>query len=244
LSQFISEYYSWIVLTFAAATIVSLIALAVYYRQSRRASFFFMRVEASRRARYIFWGFLALAGVTITLLLTPPRDSPTGRRLAATPVAAPPTPAANVPTETPAVAVSVPSPAATPLLTPTPTLSPTPSPTPITGPVQGASFSDLILARGITGDNRPLSPTDTFLEGGKPVYLFFQHQGMNRELHWTQVWFKGTTELFRETVSWEWGEAGMAWVFFTPDGGYTPGEYEVQLYIENNLQESARFSVK
>jgi hypothetical protein len=225
---------------------VSLVVLAVYYHQSRRASFFFMREAAEKKTRYTFWVFLALLGVTITLLLSPPQDFPTGRG----PVT---DSAVALPTATPAVSV-LPSPKAPLPPTPTPTRSlprperpspsPTPSPVPTTGPVEGASFSAATLARGITGDKKPSRPTYTFPEGGSPVYLFFYYQGMNKDLRWTQVWLKGTTELFRETTSWEWGEDGTAWVFFTATGGYTAGEYEARLYIEDNLQLSARFRVE
>jgi hypothetical protein len=246
LSQFVSQYYSWIVLTLAAAMLVSLIALAVYYSQSRRASFFFLREEAARKTRYILWGFLALLAVTVILLLTPPPDFPMGRQPLTTPVAALPTatPAAEASTASPEAAAPVLSPTAAPAPTSTPQPSPTPSPAPIASPVQGASFYDIILARGISGDNKPLSPADTFPQGGNPIYLFFHYQGMKKGVRWTQVWSRGTTELFRETTSWEWGEVGMAWLFFTPDGGYIPGEYEAQLYIEDNLQLAARFRVQ
>jgi hypothetical protein len=247
LSRFVSQNYSWIVLTFAAATMVSLVVLAIYYRQSRRASFFFMREVAARRTRYAFWGFLALLGVTLTLLFTPPREGrPADNSAAALPTATPataasPSPAAALPS-TPTPTPSLPRPELSPQARPSP--SPTPSPVPTTGPVEGASFSNAILARGITKNNGPLGPADTFPAGGEPVYLFFHYQGMGKRPRWTQVWLRGTTELFRETTPWEWGEDGTAWLFFTAEGGYTPGEYEVRLYIEDNLQLSARFRVE
>lgn len=234
MSQFVSQYYSWIVLTLAAAAAVSLVVMVFNYYHSRKDAFFFLREEAGKRTRYASWVFLTLLGVTVVLLLTPPQEniSPAAPLPLATAQAAGSTATTG--------AVAIPSPTSTPLPTPTQP----PSPTPVTGPLNGASLYNVTLAKNIGGDGKPLDVTDVFPAGTKRVYLFFQYRGMIRGLQWTQVWLRGTEEVFRETGPWEWGDSGTSWLYLTPDGGYTPGEYEAQLYVGDNLQQSVRFRVE
>jgi hypothetical protein len=247
LSKFIAQYYSWIVLTFAAGTIIAIIILLIFYYQSKKAPFFFLREVAEARVRYAFWSAVALLGITLLLLSSPTRSTPSPTSALAQ---ATDTPTLSSPLSTPVPVPQVQAETVPPELTPTwtPTLQPsstsTPSPVPTGEAVQGASFSDLVLAAGITSDSKPLNPADTFSVGGKPVYLFFHYEGMSDNITWTQSWYRDSMELYKESTRWQWGLAGRAWIFFAPMGGYTPGEYEVRLYIEDVLQQAARFTVK
>jgi serine/threonine-protein kinase len=150
---------------------------------------------------------------------------------------------------------------AAPLATPAPGAAPTPtvipppasgpSPTPISTPAmmtvaEGSPFTNLVLARGIGDDLQPLSPGNDFPSSSQPVYLFFDYQGIQPGDHWGHAWIWGDQQLDRSINTWpqDWGTAGTAWVFYTPEGGYQPGPYEVRLLLNDQVVASATFVMR
>ncbi len=140
-------------------------------------------------------------------------------------------------------------------LTPTLVMTPTPSPSPtITlastpAPLtvaEGSPFSNLVLARGISDDHKPVAPGNDFTASAHPVYLFFDYRGIKPGTRWGHVWVWGDRQLDRSITTWpeEWGTAGTAWVFYTPDGGFQPGPYEVRLLVNDQVVASASFIMR
>jgi serine/threonine protein kinase len=128
---------------------------------------------------------------------------------------------------------------------------PGPSPTPISTPVpvvvtEGSPFSNLVLAQDISADYKPVSPGDTFSASSRPIYLFFDYQGIQPGTRWGHVWFWGDRQLDRSITTWpeDWGTSGTAWVFYTPEGGYQPGPHEVRLLVNDEIVASASFVVR
>ncbi len=168
--------------------------------------------------------------------------------IASTPPPSRPTAALLLATASPA---ATPVPAAIPTQTSMPTPSPSFSPTPISTPVsvtvaEGGPFANLILARGISDDHQPLSPGNDFTVNDQPVYLFFDYRGMQAGARWGHVWIWGDQQLDRSITTWpeDWGTAGKAWVFYTPEGGYQPGPYEVRLLVNDQVVASASFVMR
>jgi serine/threonine protein kinase len=128
---------------------------------------------------------------------------------------------------------------------------PVPSPTPISTPVpvtvaEGSPFSNLVLAQDISEDYAPVSPGDSFPASSRPIYLFFDYRGIQPGTRWGHVWFWGDQQLDRSITTWpeDWGTAGTAWVFYTPEGGYQPGPHEVRLLVNDQVVASASFIVR
>jgi serine/threonine protein kinase len=125
----------------------------------------------------------------------------------------------------------------------TPTLAPTPAPVTI---ANESPFSNLVLAHGISEDHQPLSPGNDFTASAQPIYLFFDYQGIQPGTRWGHVWVWGDQELDRSITTWpeNWGTTGRAWVFYTPEGGYKPGPYEVRLLVNDQVVASASFVMR
>jgi len=159
--------------------------------------------------------------------------------------------ATPTPTPAPAAAllVTMTPPIATPAVTPTPAPSPTITLAPTPAPVavaEGSPFSNLVLARGISSDHKPVSPGNEFSTSDHPIYLFFDYQGLKPGTRWGHVWVWGNQQLDRSITTWpeEWGTAGTAWVFYTPEGGFQPGPYEVRLLLNDQVVASASFIMR
>jgi hypothetical protein len=166
------------------------------------------------------------------------------------PTLPPYTPAAGSGSDVTALTATL-APLATPTLTQTPALSPSPSPTPIFTPAavtvaEGSPFSNLVVARGISEDHQPQSVGSDFPSSSQPVYLFFDYRGMSPDTRWGHVWIWGNLQLDRSITGWpeDWGTAGTAWVFYTPEGGYQPGPYEVRLLVNDQVVASASFVMR
>lgn len=163
---------------------------------------------------------------------------------------APTTPVATLFPDT-ATSIPAPTPLTTPAATSTPGASLTPSPTPIVTPApvtvaEGSPFSNLLLARAISDDQQAVSPGADFVASSQAVYLFFDYQGIQPGTRWGHVWFWGDQQLDRSINTWpeDWGTAGRAWVYYTPEGGYQPGPYEVHLLVNDQVVASASFVMR
>ncbi|MBC7224881.1 MAG: hypothetical protein H5T59_11525, partial [Anaerolineae bacterium] len=128
-----------------------------------------------------------------------------------------------------------------PTPSPTPTSSPTPSPLPV---AQGRHFRDLALARGLDDENQPVGEGKAFRVDDRPVYAIFRYQGMRNGMEWSQQWWRDDDMLWEGKGPWEWGTAGRAWVYFTPEFGWTVGRYQVRLYVEGQLEQVADFTME
>lgn len=253
----VGRYSLWIFGVCLAGIFVAVLVAARYAREAKTSQFYFIREQARIKAGrvMILVGLLAIIATALGVLLF---VSNTFTRIAEDRPT--PTPVPTLSPTTPPIAVVTVSP--TPLLTPTPkstvtsspsptiiptVLSPSATPTRIVGvetPSPDAAFGEIILARGVTGDNEPEGPGVVFSSGIPELYAFFDYENLSDGVLWTQAWYREGKELGSESNLWEWGVYGTAWVFLKPVGGYTRGEYEVRLYIGDELKQTATFTVR
>jgi serine/threonine protein kinase len=214
--------------------------------------------------RPVFWAAVVAPVIGLFLAVILWNLAGWGERLAArlAEMASSPPPPSTIPASlvTPTLETSLPSllvpgvsPTSTleaiPPLSPSPAVAPTPilAPTPASLTIaEGSPFSNLVLARGISNDHQPLSSGNDFSANAQPVYLFFDYRDIEPGTRWGHVWVWGDQELDRSITTWptDWGTAGTAWVFYTPEGGYQPGPYEVRLLVNDQMVASASFVMR
>ena len=68
-------------------------------------------------------------------------------------------------------------------------------------------------------------------------------EGMANGSAWTLAIYREGEFLDAATQLWEWGEQGSTYLFYQPPGGYEPGLYEMQVFIEARLQGVAQFVI-
>lgn len=242
------------------AILIAVGCFAAAYVQFLRGKYYFEREEGGKRARNLGYLLALLLLLLLGVRIATPWLNPfvadlshrlawegLGRQRARTPpptVALPtltPPPSPRAAAASPPPLTPVPPPPSTPTFTPPPTPTSTPSPRPT---AQGQHFRALILARGITNDKQPVAEGTAFTLDDRPVYVFFEYQGMTNGVRWGQEWRRGDEVLGREDALWEWGSTGRAWVYFVPPFGWTVGTYEVRLYVEGRLEAAAQFTMK
>lgn len=240
----------WLVGAGLASIALSLVVAIRAYIQVGRAGYYVVR-EAARRTAVR--ASLAILIFTLLTIVVPfiPRQAPTPDP---TPI---PTPHSS-PTPTPTRATSTPTATytATPLPTATEPFIPTstPQPTlPITftvalslavPPPADATIEFWTLAEGVDRNNRPVGPATQFPEGIERVYLFFVYDGLLPDVPVTTVWYRDGEFLSGGTDLWESRRTrGERYVYMTLGGGYSAGEYEVQVWLGDRLQIRVFFSV-
>lgn len=253
------QYSTWVLIGLGLALTVSIVAFIFAYRNAKRAPYFMWRQEAARRARLLFgliFIFLIAVGGMVWLIRAGP-DLPATLARSPSPSATPPG-GSKPALETPGQSAVAPSATAPARLTATPTSLPTgtatsaanrvPTGTPILDssgqPVTDAHLEFVTFARGVSEDNQPVDPTAEFASDSGPVYIFFEYARLRNGTEWAFVWRGDSVELSRETLRWDWGGFGQAYLFFEPPGGYQTGDYQVQVSVEDRLLIDERFRVR
>ena len=208
-----------------------------------------------------------------TVTPSPVRPRTTGLGPSATPSAPPtrgPTSTAPfIPTNTPSITPSptptrtptptpsrTPTPTLTPSVTPTPSITPTPSPTvPIleaiytpvvpfaTIPAE-ALIQELTLSPGVELDGSPVNPGDAFADGQPALYVSFQYENMLNGVLWRHVWLRDGWLFGGGTRVWEWGSRGRTYFYLRPGEGFIAGQYEVQFLLDDEVVQTASFTVE
>ena len=253
----LNKYALWTFGVLLAGIFIAALVAARYAREARISQFYFTREQARIKMGrvMILVGFLVVVTVVLAILLT---ASNTFTRVAQ----ASPTPTSTLSPTTPATAIVATASPTTPVLTPTPKTTATASPSPTVIPTVGtpssaltpivgaetpspdATLGEITLARDVTDDNKPKDPGTVFPAGISRLYAFFDYQNLSNGVLWTQVWYREGKEIGSESGLWEWGSYGTAWIFLKPVGGYSRGEYEVRLYIGDELKQTATFTLR
>jgi hypothetical protein len=255
---FLSKHSFWIFGVLLAGILIGILAAARYAREARISQFYFIREQARIKAGrvMIVVGFLVVVTIALAILVTVSNTFTRVAQASPTPtptlMLSPTTPATTVVAAVSPTPVLTPTPKPTATTSPTPTIIPTvgtPSSalTPIVGvktPLPEAAFGEITLARGVTDDNEPKDPGTVFPPGISQLYAFFDYQNLSDGVLWTQAWYRGGKEIGGESNLWEWGSYGTAWIFLKPVSGYSRGEYEVRLYIGDELKQIATFTVR
>lgn len=174
---------------------------------------------------------------------TVPATLPAETLPAETPVAAPLTPSVVAPASTASTAALTTTAPVSGTVTATPT--PTVTDTPVVGrstPRPNATMGPVVLSRTLIG-KRPKDPSIVFATGPGNLYAFFEYENMTNGVAWSHRWFRGSTQVGGESLIWNWGSEGTAHVFVSLVG-YTPGQYELRLFIGDQLKATHRFEMR
>jgi hypothetical protein len=118
-------------------------------------------------------------------------------------------------------------------------VAPPVKPTPVTFP----SFGPIQFASQITEDKVPVLATTQFDPGVGEVYAVFPYAGMHTDTAWRREWlFNGKVTAEKDEV-WDGKPEGLTYISLYDEKGLSAGEYTLNLYIDQQLVRSARFTV-
>jgi type VI secretion system secreted protein VgrG len=218
---------------------------------ARKLSFYSLRRMHNANAWRLF--FFALFMIALAVWLPfygepmaytyfPPSPTPT-----LIPTITPTPTITSTPTITPTSTLTI-----TPAVTDTPTGTSTPSlPVAIEALFKGevtpnpdAVFTAIQFSTTFDGTN-PIDPKTSFRLPIKTMYGGFDYNNIIPGVQWTALWYHDGKLVCYETKPWDGGTGGIGGYTEcgSPIGGWTPGEYEVQIFIGYEWKVIGRFIV-
>jgi S1-C subfamily serine protease len=109
---------------------------------------------------------------------------------------------------------------------------PQPSPSGTAPPAPVNSFGPITFASGVDNNDKPVNPGTSFTNISE-LYSFFNYQGMQNGLEWSDVWYRDGSQIARGDSTWSGGPSGTYYTYLsTKDGGpLKAGTYEVRLLL-------------
>ena len=114
----------------------------------------------------------------------------------------------------------------------------------------GPSIGPVTFAEDVSVDDEPIGPTSGFSAGTQALFAFFDYEDAATvgEYRWVWVWEdpSGTQDLAYESdrYPWEGGDSGNWWVAYTSDDPLPGGDYEFELYMDDQLMQTGSFTVE
>jgi len=107
------------------------------------------------------------------------------------------------------------------------------------------AFGAITTSPDVDSDNHAVDPMTAFPEGTLRVYASFNYAGMGPDVEWTRTWYRDGAEVLSKTQVWDGKEEGRyeVHVFSTSGEPLLPASYEVHLFIEGELQQTASFVI-
>lgn len=129
----------------------------------------------------------------------------------------------------------------TPLPTETPSNTPafTATTPPTAMPEVSYRLSIDALNTAFVAANVPESVTE-FPAGTRRIFVYISFEGMTDGAEWSRALYRENVPVQANTLAWNKSESGKAYFFFENVAGYTPGAYEVRLYVGD--REASRYS--
>jgi len=107
-------------------------------------------------------------------------------------------------------------------------------------------FGPIKFSVGVLNDEQAIDPLTTFPDGVTLMYAVFDYSGMTKDENWRTEW-KLNGEVQPDLVNndtWKGDASGSWWVSIYNDKGIRTGEWELNLYIGDTLQQSAKVTVE
>ena len=139
----------------------------------------------------------------------------------------------------------------TPAVTDTPTITSTPFVPPAVEalfesqvtPNPNAVFSPLLFST-VYENSECVASSTAFVNPILEMWACFSYDGMLPGVQWTALWYRGNELVHYETYPWDGSTGGLYYSQWSPPAEmWLSGEYQVQLFVGNDLKVIGRFIV-
>jgi hypothetical protein len=105
------------------------------------------------------------------------------------------------------------------------------------------TLSPLLFSTEVTSDFEAVNPRRTFTEGFFTIYATFDYEEMADGMEWAWVWRRNGEVMSGGNELWNYGDDGPGYVYLNPEEGFQPGEYTVQVWVNNELLTSSSLMI-
>lgn len=106
-----------------------------------------------------------------------------------------------------------------------------------------AQLGGIAFALDISGNYKAIDPGYRFVEGFYTLYATFAYQGMADGMNWSWEWQRNGAPVDGGNQEWSYGEDGPGYIYFRPEDGFKSGEYSLAIWVDDELQNQAGFTV-
>jgi len=93
-------------------------------------------------------------------------------------------------------------------------------------------------------NGEPINPGTQFPAGQEALYISFDYSNMVNGVLWRFIFYRNYELFGGATRLWEWGGSGRTYFYLRPAEGFPPGEYEVQMLLDEEIVQTAEFVVE
>ncbi|RME82609.1 MAG: hypothetical protein D6775_10410, partial [Caldilineae bacterium] len=103
-------------------------------------------------------------------------------------------------------------------------------------------FGPITFATGVTENNEPVNPGETFSEV-QEIYAFFDVIDVPNGVLWTRRWYLDDELALEKEQVWNGGSAESWWISIVSDELLPVGRYRLELLIEDELVQEGEFEI-
>ncbi len=104
-------------------------------------------------------------------------------------------------------------------------------------------LGSLSFSKAVNENYEPIRPTRIFETGLYTIYATFTYDGMVDGLEWAWVWRRNDQAVGGGTQLWNYGPDGPGYVYYNPEEGFQPGEYTLEIWVNEQLMTEANLIV-
>ncbi|MCB0029121.1 MAG: hypothetical protein KDE28_14500, partial [Anaerolineales bacterium] len=97
-------------------------------------------------------------------------------------------------------------------------------------------LGQISFSTSIDNDFVAVQPQRLFEEGFFTIYATFAYEEMADGMAWSWVWRFNGEVIGGGNELWAYGDAGPGYIFLQPEEGFQPGEYDLQVWVNGELQ--------
>jgi len=267
----ITRFIPHLVVGLLALSLLLFLVSLQQLRRGRTGPYWRLRRSAGQRGGRLFLLSVALFGLALAIAFFSgfARIALRGAGVAFVLATDTPVPTTEIPTRTPLPTLTptftdTPAPSFTPTHTPTPTATPTMTFTPTITFTASPTFETALHLATLPGgraprasatirmnaadtqvspDGAPVEPRVQFEAGVQRLFFFFGYQNMMNGVAWSRVLYRDGVAVQGGTFLWSLGESGSGSFFFGDSSGYPPGEYRVEIRLENRITDTFSFTI-
>lgn len=96
-------------------------------------------------------------------------------------------------------------------------------------------LSSLTFSPEINERYEPLNPGRIFPEGYYTLYAIFEYKEMADGMVWSWVWRRNGEVIDGGNQEWKYGDTGPGFVYLSPEEGFLPGDYSLDVWVNGEL---------
>jgi hypothetical protein len=101
----------------------------------------------------------------------------------------------------------------------------------------------IAFSTDITSDYRAIDAGERYAEGFFTLYATFDYEEMLDGMTWSWVWRRNGQVIEGGNQLWTYGNDGPGYVYFRPEEGFLQGQYELEVWVNNELMAQSDFMV-